>query len=155
MTAQIRDLLTYNNENLGMCDEPLKGYLKEVKLPHKLVSPNTACWRGYYATWAIDNKKLFLIDWQGYILDYQKVGMDYLFPDEEIVFAKWFTGEIRIEIGELVRYVHGGYSSVYEGDRRLVFKNGVLTNETIIWRTEEELEKIKKARLEDQDDMAF
>ena len=155
MTAQVPDILLYNNEELYMSCEPLKDYLKKVKLPHKLVSPNTACWRGYYSKWAIDNKKLFLIEWQGYILDYQKVGIDYLFPGEEIVFAKWFTGEIRIEIGELVRYVHGGYSSVYEGDRRLVFKNGVLTNETIKWLTEEELEKIKKARLEDQDDLAF
>lgn len=70
MTAQIKDILVYNGEELSMATEPLADYLKHVKLPHKLVAPNTACWRGYYSKWAIDNKKLFLIEWHGYILDY-------------------------------------------------------------------------------------
>lgn len=152
MTAQIRDILIDNEEELYMATEPLEGYLENATLPHKLIAPNTACWRGYYSKWAIDNKKLFLIKWQGYILNYKKVGMEYLFPDEEIVFAKWFTGEIRIAIGELVSYVHGGYDSVYEGDKYLIFKNGILVNEYDKWRTKEEIEEIGRKN-KDLDDL--
>jgi len=151
MTAQARDILIYNKEELYMAAEPLGGYLKKVKLPHKLVAPNTACWRGYYSKWAIDNKKLFLIKWQGFILDYQKVGMEYLFPDEVIVFAKWFTGEIRIGVGDMVNYVHGGYASVHEGNMFLIFENGKLVNEYTKWLTEEEIEKIRK----EENDLPF
>lgn len=149
MTAQARDILIYNEEELYMSAEPLKSYLQKVKLPHKLVPPSTACWRGYYSKWAIDNKKLFLIEWEGYILDYQKVGIEYLFPGEEFVFAKWFTGKIRIAVGEMVNYIHGGYESVYEGNMFLIFENGELVNEYVEWLTEEEIDKIKKRNEED------
>jgi hypothetical protein len=146
MTAQISDILIYKNEELCIASEPLSDYLAKVKLPHKLVAPNTACWRGYYAKWAIDNKKLFLIKWQGYILDYQKVDIQYIFPGEEVVFAKWYTGEIRIGMGDLVSYVHGGYASVYEGDMFLIFENGELVNEYTKWLTKEEIEIITKEK---------
>ncbi len=144
MTAQARDILIYNKKQLYMAAEPLDSFLKTATLPHKLVAPNTACWRGYTSKWAIDNKKLFLIAWEGYINDYQKVGMEYLFPDEEIVFAKWFTGQIRIGMGEIVRYVHGGYASVHEGDMFLIFENGELVNEYVKWLSKEEIEEIEK-----------
>jgi hypothetical protein len=140
MTLQVRDVLIYNEEKLGIASEPLYEYLQKAKLPHKLVAPHSACWRGYVAIWTIDNKKLFLIGWQGNILDDIKVGIDYLFPDEEFVFAKWFTGKIRIEMGE---FVGGGYSSIHEGERFLVFENGVLIDEYVKWLTKEEIEKIQ------------
>jgi hypothetical protein len=84
MTAQASDILIYNGQELYMAAEPLSSYLEKVKLPHELVAPTTACWRGYYSKWAIDNKKLFLIEWEGFILNYQKVGIDYLFPGVSI-----------------------------------------------------------------------
>ncbi len=142
MTTQTKDILIYNNEKLLIACEPLEDYLEKVQLPHKLVAPSSACWRGYYSKWAIDNKKLFLIEWRGFILDWQKVGIDYLFPDEEIVFAKWFSGEIRIPMGEIVNYVHGGYLSIYEGDMVLEFINGELVKEQIKCLTVKEVENI-------------
>jgi len=141
----------YNFSSFFVYCADLRDYLKKVNLPHKLVAPNTACWRGYISKWAIDKKKLFLIEWQGYILDYQKVGIEYLFPDEEIIFAKWYTGEIRIGMGDIVNYVHGGYASVYEGETYLIFENGVLVNEYIKWLTKADIEKI----LEEDKDLPF
>ena len=151
MTAQARDTIIYKKEEYYISTEPLASYLGKVELPHKLVAPSTDCWRGYYSKWAIDNNKLFLIEWQGYILDYQEVGMVYLFPDKEIVFADWFSGSIRIAMGEIVSYVHGGYGSVYEGEMFLVFENGVLVNEYTKWLTKEEIEKI----LKDESELPF
>lgn len=79
------------------------------------------------------------------------MGMAYLFPDEEVVFADWFTGKIRIPIGDTVAYVHGGYASIQEGDMFLEFENGVLVNEYTKWLTEEEIDKIIK----EQEDLPF
>lgn len=50
----------------------------------------------------------------------------YLFPDQEKVFAEWFTGEIRIPYGEMLQYYHIGYASVYEKELYLEFENGYL-----------------------------
>lgn len=127
-----------------MAVEPLASFLKTAKLPHKLVAPNTACWRGYTSKWAVDNKKLFLVDWQGYILDCQKVGIEYLFPEEEIVFAKWFTGQISLAMGEMIKYVHGGYASVYEGEMILLLEKGELVKEHVKWPSQEEIERKRK-----------
>lgn len=154
MTAQTRDILLYNSEELYMSAEPLESYLKTIKLRHELVAPTTACWRGYYSKWAIDNKKLYLIDWEGYIQNYQKVGIDYIFPGEAFVFAKWYTGTITIPTGELVNYIHGGYASIFEGERFLEFENGCLINEYEKWLTKEEIESILRKEKE-MDDFPF
>lgn len=151
MTAQVSDIIIYHGEELAIAAEPLADYLRQAKLPHPLVAPHTACWRGYRAKWAVDNGKLFLIGWQGYILDYRQVDIDYLFPGEEFVFAGWFTGTIRIPVGDIVHYVHGGYASVYEGDTFLAFEQGILVKEYTKWRTGEEIDKIKQ----DEKDLPF
>lgn len=142
MTAQVNDILIYKDETLPIASKPLKSYLEKATLPHNLVPPSSACWRGYVAQWAIDNKKLFLINWHGYILDYQEVGIDYLFPGEEFVFADWFSGEIRIGIGGMVLYIHGGYESVHRGNRFLIFEKGILVDEYEKWLTQEEIDKV-------------
>lgn len=154
MTAQFSDLLLYKGENFSIGCEPLESYLETIKLPHRLVAPSSACWRGYYAKWAIDNSKLFLIKWEGYILDFQRVNIDYIFPDEEFVFAKWFTGEIRIPQGNEIRYIHGGYATIYEGDMFLEFKDGILINERTVWLTPDEIEQIHR-EMEEERNLPF
>ena len=49
------------------------------------------------------------------------------FPGEEKVFAEWFSGIIRIPFGEMLKYVHDGYASVFENNLILEFKEGILT----------------------------
>ncbi len=140
---QEQDFLIYKDVKLRTLSDPLEGYLRKVKLPHKLFIPNTASSRGYYSKWAIDNRKLFLIDWQGFILNHQKVELEYLFPDEEFVFAKWFTGNIRIFLGEKFHFIEGHYKTLYEGEMIMKFKKGELVNENIKWLTEDEVKKIR------------
>ena len=43
-----------------------------------------------------------------------------------MVFAHWFTGELRCPQGEQLEYIHMGYSSTYEYDLLMEFKQGVL-----------------------------
>lgn len=149
MTAQIRDKLFHNNNLYYLITEPLKSYLENTNLPHKLVATNSSCWKGYKAVWEVIDGKLYLVEWTGNILDFQEVGMDYLFPDCDEVFAEWFTGKIRVGVGKMLRYIHGGYLSPFEGDMYLVFEKGILVDEYTIWLTQEEIDIIMQHMKED------
>lgn len=128
MTAQAYEKLYYKGQEFGMAAEPLNEYLIK-KRKGSFISPSTACWRGYYGEWEIKENKLYLIGLEAYIKDYKKVGLDYLFPGKTEVLAQWFTGEIRVPVGEMLQYIHMGYASVFEKDLILQFKNGILISE--------------------------
>ncbi|MBL0140386.1 MAG: hypothetical protein IPP86_17950 [Bacteroidetes bacterium] len=116
-----------------MASEPLSIYLNSLKEPVKFLPPTSACWRGYYGNWEIIGDKLHLIGLQAYLDGYVIAGVEYLFPEKSKVFAYWFTGTVRLQVGELLHYEHAGYFSVYEKDIFLGFENGRLvdTNERI------------------------
>jgi hypothetical protein len=139
MTAQASDSITYKNESRGITTEPLRDFIEKLNLPHPFFAPTSFCWRGYIAHWAVDNNKLFLVGFKGWILDSIVVGMDYIFPGEDVVFAHWYTGEIRMRLGEMVAYIHGGYDSTFEGYRSFTFEKGILVSVTEKWLTAEEI----------------
>ena len=131
MTAQIHERLIYEGKECLMADEPLHPYLKEHKIEFSW--PHTACWRGYTGSWQIEDNKLYLIGLEAYIKSpsgnvphdsLKEVGMDYLFPGQEKVFADWYSGEIRIPQGKLLEYIHLGFASVYEKDLFLKIEAG-------------------------------
>lgn len=144
MTAQHREKLRYNGEIYHLAVEPLYPYIKKKKIifvPH-----TTACWRGYYGSWSIDDGKLYLTDLIAYapkqpdeqtdprraLFSSEKVGLEYLFPEQDKVFAKWFSGELRIPYGKMLRYVHQGYASIYEKELFLKIKKGKLVSSYVI-----------------------
>lgn len=131
MTAQAGERLIFKGEETWMAAEPLNQYLQN-RNDTKFISPSTACWRGYYGQWEIKDHKLYLIELQAYLEGYTEVGLDYLFPGQNTVFANWFNGKIRIPQGEMLDYVHMGYASLYEKDLILVFENGLLTHEYVV-----------------------
>ena len=134
MTAQFREKLTYNGKEYGLATEPLEPYLDEHGF--KFYAWCTACWRGYKGSWIIENDKLYLVGFHGWVLESSGencgsscVDMNYLFPGQEKVFAEWFSGELRIPHGEMLQYYHMGYASVYEKELYLEFKNGCLVGQ--------------------------
>ena len=64
-TAQVPDLLIYNGDTLMLFSNPLEFFYNETNpKPVTFVETNcssTACWRGYQATWLIENDSLYLI----------------------------------------------------------------------------------------------
>lgn len=152
MTAQKREILIYKGQKASMCTEPLAQYLKSPNPNKKFSATSTACWRGYVGTWLIENDLLYLID-----IDKTQdghVGVDFIFPGQKKVFADWFTGRIRVPQGEMLRYVHAGYGSVYEKDLFLEFKNGILISESVVENQagpEEERESVYLLDDEDKD----
>ena len=75
---------------------------------------STACWRGYVGSWEIKNDKFYLTGLSG---EYQLIG-------EEPLLADWFTGVIRVPQGEMLRYVHMGFGSVYEEELHIKIVKG-------------------------------
>lgn len=131
MTAQEMERLIYNGREVSMASEPLATYLSNLKVKPRFSPRSSGCWRGYVGTWEIKDDKLYLIDLECGIVNiaenkYLKAGLDFFFPDKKEVLAEWYSGEIRIPLGDMLEYVHGGYESSFEKDIFLEFKNGLL-----------------------------
>lgn len=130
MTAQSGERILYKGEQHRMASEPLNQYLISRK-DICFQSHRTDCWRGYFGSWKIENNKLYLIGLKGTTKD-GEIGVKELFNGKTEVFSNWYTGEIRIPMGELLEYVHMGYASEYEFDAMLTFEKGVLIKEELI-----------------------
>ena len=130
MTIQAADILSYNGKKTTIASEPLKSYL-DARSDVGFVYKTTALVRGYIGKWEIKNKKLYLISLVGFIKNNKQVDLNYLFPNETEVFADWYSGDIRIPEGELLKKINVGYASVFKKDRFLTFKEGILISETI------------------------
>ena len=71
MTAQIREILHYNDQQYGMASEPLDDYFWKSGIDFQPVFTKTSCWRGYVGEWEIKDNKLYLtkLKGRGHILD--------------------------------------------------------------------------------------
>ncbi|MBL0140394.1 MAG: hypothetical protein IPP86_17990 [Bacteroidetes bacterium] len=128
MTAQSGERILYEDEYYTMVTEPLAPYLASLKEPIEFRSPSSTFWRGYIGTWKFENKRLFLTDLQAFILDNKEVGIEYLFPGEPVVFANWYTGKLRVPIGDCLYYAHQGFESIFEFDFILKIEKGCLAS---------------------------
>ena len=131
MTAQVTETLIYKEQKLSMCDEPLALWMSKNREKCNFGMMSTACWRGYFGTWKIIDNHLYLIELSARGEDGKDIYLDDLFPDQDKVFAHWFSGEVRCPEGKLLDYVHMGFASTYERDIFLTFKKGVLVSERI------------------------
>jgi hypothetical protein len=137
MTAQVPDLLNFRGGEYQLCTNPLHVYLATGACSLKFYATSTALWRGYVATWSIENDHLYLIKLQCWIKSddgtVRVAELAALFPDyPDGVFAHWFTGALRCPNGPLLKYVHGGYASTYEKDLVVVVRQGVVQEERLI-----------------------
>ena len=137
MTIQAGEILSYNGEKTTIATEPLKSYL-ETRSDVGFIFKSTGLVRGYIGTWEIKNNQLYLISLLGFVDNNKKVDLSYLFPNITEVFADWFSGDIRIPEGELLKKINLGYASVFEKDRILSFKEGIIIGETVKDNTKED-----------------
>ncbi len=142
MTAQIGDRIFINDKEYSLACEPLSSYLYDNKIEKLFKVISTACYRGYFATWKIEDKKIYLLNIESpwslkrnnqIEIEEPVSAMEKLFPGQTKVFASWVNGRLKINSGELLEYVHMGYESVYETDIYLWFENGVLKDEKIVY----------------------
>jgi len=136
MTAQCPETLLLRGERLKLCSDPLGNYLKTMGNPIWFHSTTTALWRGYIGTWAVESGHLYLKELWGNVGDedgYSEIGLSALFPSyPDGVFAHWFTGELRCPQGEVIKYTHGGFETIYETDLFLAVQQGQITGERLV-----------------------
>ena len=132
MTIQAGDVLSYNGKKTTITAEPLKPYL-ETRTDVSFIFKSTALVRGYIGVWEIKNKKLYLVSLLGFIENNEKVDLNYLFPNKKEVFANWFSGQIRIPEGNLLRKIRIGYASVFERDKILKFNKGICISDDTLY----------------------
>ena len=127
MTAQVSERLIYGGKEISLFTNPLSLYLQNARVSFD--SPHTANWRGYVGTWQILEhagiERLYLVDLIAYKGD-RELCLGDVFPGYERVFSHWFTGQLRCPQGAQLAYRHMGYSSIYEYDLLMDFKQGVL-----------------------------
>ena len=128
MTAQVSEKIIIDDEEYILLSEPLESYLKKREL--KFDVPHTACWRGYVGTWELQDKELYLIGFYGKVKG-EEVDLNFLFPDTSFVKADWFTGLLRIPIGDMIQYVHGDFDSVYSDEMYIEMEHGKVVKTTL------------------------
>lgn len=133
MTAQISEQLLYMGETHVMCDQPLYMYFELSGITPEFESNCTALWRGYIGSWEIIEDRLHMVGLTGTLKDDAEANLATVFPNyPDRVFAHWFSGKVRLPQGKQLKYVHMGYSSIYERDLFLHFENGVLAKSEVV-----------------------
>lgn len=136
MSTQTPERLFYQGARLQLCSEPL-AYFPGLMLPTWVyIMPKTSLSRCYLGTWGIESDRLYLKKLQYWKKEGDVVterNIEDLFPNyQDGIFANWYSGEVRCPRGALLKYVRGGFNSVYEEDLFLRFQRGVLIEERIV-----------------------
>jgi hypothetical protein len=129
VTAQTPEKLLYEGETLLLCAEPLAPFLAALgEAAPRFVPASTALWRGYRGAWVIEGGELRLQSLDGRLADQDgATALERLFPGRDPpITADWFTGVARAVRGDVLRYVHMGYESVFEEDLFFTFEAGRL-----------------------------
>lgn len=129
VTAQSPDSIVIDGEAGLLLATPLDELLARLPNVPQLVAKNTACWRGYMATWRISDGSLYLDDVVGWVgEDYREVGADVVLPGVELPRrADWVTGSLRIAFGPQVRHVHADFDSTWEREFLYELHAGAVT----------------------------
>ena len=145
MTAQSPELFVYKGKRYQVLyTEPLDQYLQTQNIEFSPIA--SSCWRGYTCLWIISDNRLYLTGFSGTIRIYQieknefspelcyetkSISLNHLFPNQQNIFAEWFSGEIRLV--QRVKLTGEDYcDTVYKKVIHLTFEKGILINEQII-----------------------
>ena len=153
-SEQEPDLLFYEGKIQPLFTNPLESfYNSEKKRPNFAIAPNTYSStnsRGYIAYWEIIDGSLYLKAIDSWIcgetmlqktneqINCEKVNIKQFFDDSYVqngVLVKWFTGELRIPQGKIIRVLSAGYGSSYERDFIISVKNGKIIEKRTIDNT--------------------
>ncbi|GEM_PF-1606625 len=147
MTAQTPEEFVYKGKRYSVTyTEPLGQYLQTQNFDFEFNPIASSCWRGYRGLWCISNNKLYLTDFSGairiYIIDddefspertyeTKNIRLNDLFPNQQKVFAEWYSGEIKLGKG-FVKSDYDNFETLYSKETFLKFKDGVLIESKIV-----------------------
>lgn len=110
-----------------------KDLKEELDKQYPLTWESTDLWRGYIGYWSIKENSLYLDSLQCNIKD---IGHKTIVSKESRIFqpymtgkgvcARWFSGELRVIEGKLVKYVHSDFVTIFEHETFLTIEKGVI-----------------------------
>jgi hypothetical protein len=127
MTDQIAEILIVDGVRMRTITHPPLPHntsLLQLTPAEEIAGECTGCWRGYVATWEIEDARLYLKAIDGPMAG---VPPEWRMTTTERVPATWFTGLLRAPVGRLKR-IPTGYEEelhfkIFEGrvlSRRLI-----------------------------------
>ncbi len=145
MTAQKTEEFVYKGKRYqGLYAEPLDQYLQTQNIEFQPIA--SSCWRGYTCLWIISENKLYLTGFSGAIRIYttdddelspdrsyktKNISLNDLFPNQQNVFAAWFSGEIKL-VRRIKLSGNDYHDTVYKKVTHLTFERGILAKEEIL-----------------------
>ena len=137
MTAQSPERIILDGRPYALYASPLYRLLASRRMD--LDNPfgrSTACYRGYCGTWQVIDGRLHLMHvntmWpdEGPLPEDLRRKLLRAVPAKGFpVFAHWFNGVLRIQIGRRLIYSHHGWSSWFERERVMTIKGGMLVRD--------------------------
>lgn len=129
MTAQISEILHYKGDFISMRATPLSDYFELMGMSPVFQDRSTACWRRYVGKWEISLDRLYLIGISATYEDGSEVTLGDLFHGfDSRVFAHWFSGVLSVPQGDVLKYVHMGFATMFERDLLISIEQGVVVN---------------------------
>jgi hypothetical protein len=157
MTAQVPEVIVLEGAPYSLKSLPLEPYLEEMETRPDFKSLtnawSTCLWRGYVGLWEIRDYKLFLIrlgsceDELAYPFESAaslrkqgeertSIDLRHIFPDREPpIFASWYSGRLRVPLGDQLLYVHMGWGSWHRGERIIHLRRGHVIRERYVDHT--------------------
>jgi len=151
-TGQAPDYLIIDKDTLFIQSNPLEEYFKDHPIPDNLITNlSSANWRGYVAYFkfvagklVVENiyKKDFKENSDGKT-EYVRTSIyKDLFGTNTNFPCDFYSGLLICPSGDLIEYVHMGYSSVYQNYNLIEIKNGINIKSKKF--TAEEFQKFKR-----------
>ena len=138
-TAQIGDRLVIGKDTLELLDcpivyDPLLRAKVDQRLSRKVEM--TGCWRGYIATWRIENGRIYLEEiYDGWNREENNTpvsleGIFDAYKDEKgRILASWFNVKIYAGSGRIVQFDGDGFERKYENEMMYDIYKGIVIDE--------------------------
>lgn len=134
MAAQLPDIILIHDKPMDLYSNPLENYWKSSNKKRPAFRTTESCKRGYIATWEVHNEQLFLTSMEGDVeknslffgRKFQKYTLKQLFSKSKMkpVKANWFSGKLRIPLGNMTLYEHSDYNSRFEKEIIITVSKG-------------------------------
>jgi hypothetical protein len=130
MTAQCFERIIIDGVEHLMAAEPLLPYLRtleaEPNFDEWTGESSTSLYRGYIGQWEVRDQRLYLVAMKSE--SGAPIDMARLFPDRTPpIHASWYSGKLRLPMGEQLMYVHHGWASAYAEQLILHVRSGCVT----------------------------
>lgn len=151
-TIQVPDCLIVGKDTLRIQSNPLDGYFAKHPIPENLITNlSSANWRGYVAYFKFIDNKLVVeniykreckVDENGNQTSFPVSIYNDIFGERNNFECDFYSGLLICVSGEILEYVHMGYSSLYEKYNLIEIKEG--TNIKSKQFSAEEFQKFRK-----------